>query len=217
MLALTPEQALSHKRLRYIDIRPAEEREAGLGAIPGSIGVPLDEDDETFQRSVERASLGRPVLLVCTSGERARRLAERLAPQFHVDLGYLAGGILRWGEQGLPLFARDPIGASGEQLSAPELSRRLAACFVGELAEVSLDRDLDPLDMLRSCFRRAEVDFEAPSTSELCRVIDHAAAISMDLGTPLDRIAGNLDMIRGLLPPAAADAPAASGDSEAAG
>ncbi len=203
MLALTPDQALAHRRLRYIDIRPPDEREAGLGAIPGSINIPFEGDDEAFVGATERASLGRPLLLVCMSGERARRLADRIAPSFRVDVGYLDGGVLRWGEQGLPLFGREPIGGSGEGLSGSELSRRLAACFVGELAEVSLDRDLDPLDMLRSCFRRADANFEAPTNAELCRVIDHAAAISMDLGTPLSRIATNLDMIRGLLTPAA--------------
>ena len=125
------------------------------------------------------------------------------APVTGFETTFLEGGVLGWSAAGLPLCACRMAPAKPDPVEPRDLPRMLAACFVGELAEVSLDRDIDPLALLRLAFERAGQSYDEPAIDQLHRVLDHAALLSLELGTPLDRVAANLDRMIALLPPPA--------------
>ena len=81
---------------QVIDIRDDDEHEAGH--IAGSRHVPIS------QLSAEAGSIDRerPVVLYCRGGNRSPMAAEALRAS-GFDASNLAGGLLAWAEQGLPL------------------------------------------------------------------------------------------------------------------
>lgn len=196
MTAIHPREALGIPGLVLVDLRPSSERYGGVGFIPGSLHVPGQPDAEHWVAMVrEAAGSGTPVL-VCLSGTRARSLAERHG------WSYLEGGVLAWGAEGLPLAGRPPARPSTDpKIPVEAFPRHMASCFVGELAEAALDQpDLDPLALLHHCFERAGASFTDPTIEGLLRTLDHAALASLTLGTPIARVAANLDHMLSRLP-----------------
>jgi hypothetical protein len=198
MTALHPREVLGIPGLVLVDLRPASERYGGLGFCPGSLGLPWQPGAERWAARVREVAGARMPVLVCMSGSRARSctLAERGA------FPHLEGGVLAWAAEGLPLCGRDPAARSDEPpLSPEEFPRHMAACFVGELADVALDHPhVDPMRLLGRCFERAGVSMTAPTLEGLLHVLDHAALASLELGTPIERVAANLDHMLSRLP-----------------
>jgi rhodanese-related sulfurtransferase len=85
---------------QVIDIRDDDEHEAGH--IAGSRHIPIS------QLSAEAGSIDRerPVVLYCRGGNRSPMAAEALRAS-GFDASNLAGGLLAWAEQGLPLEPED--------------------------------------------------------------------------------------------------------------
>jgi rhodanese-related sulfurtransferase len=85
--------------VRLLDVRTPAEYETAH--IPGAYNVPLDTLGEHAHEI--RTRVNEPVVLVCQSGNRARRAEEALRaaglPQLHV----LGGGMQAWTASGLPL------------------------------------------------------------------------------------------------------------------
>lgn len=199
MTALLPREVLGAPELLLVDIRPVAERYGGVGLVPGSVSVPWQPDDpERWAAAVRAAAASRTPVLVCLSGSRARTCAGAQGS----GLPYLEGGVLGWAAEGLPLCGRDGARSSDEPTIAVEgFPRHMASCFVGELAETALDHpEIDPLAVLHRCFERAGVSFTVPTLEGLLRVLDHAALASLALGTPLERVAANLDHMLSRLP-----------------
>lgn len=201
MDAIDPVAASRSPELLLLDFRPPLERHRGVGFIPGSLGMAISDDPQVAAEQLARLGPAKTPVLVCTSGTRAVALVKRIGPLLEGPLTYLEGGVLGWSAAGLPLCACSFASTPPELVSPEDLPRRLAACFVGELAEVSLDRDLDPLALLRLAFERAGQSFDEPILDQLHPVLDHAALLSLELGTPLERVAANIDHILALLPP----------------
>lgn len=199
MTGIPPREALGIPGLLFVDLRPAAERYGGVGFVPGSVSVPWQPDAERWAAAVREAAGSHTPVLVCLSGSRARACE----PAQRGDLPYLEGGVLAWAAEGLPVCGRDVARASEEPPIAIEaFPRHMAACFVGELAEAALDEpELDPLALLQRCFDREGVSFTAPTLEGLLRVLDRAALASLGLGTPLERVAANLDHMLARLPP----------------
>ncbi|MCA9706831.1 MAG: rhodanese-like domain-containing protein, partial [Myxococcales bacterium] len=135
---MTPLQVLRTPGLALVDIRPVAERYGSVGFVPGSLSIPAVDSPEQTRRMICEAAGDRTPVLVCLSGRRAQHHASCDATQGG-ELAYLEGGVLAWAASGLPV--------SGVNLQpsddAPELAdfpRHMAACFVGQLVEVSLDR-----------------------------------------------------------------------------
>lgn len=198
MTAILPREVLGDPELLLVDIRPVAERYGGVGFVPGSVSVPWQPDAERWDAAVLAAAGSRTPVLVCLSGTRASHCAQAHQGAFP----HLEGGVLGWAAEGLPLCGRDGTRSSDEPSIAVEaFPRHMAACFVGELAETALDQpDLDPLAVLHRCFERAGVSFTAPTLEGLLRVLDQAALASLGLGTPLERVAENLDHMLSRLP-----------------
>lgn len=86
-------------RVRLLDVRTAGEYESVH--ISGAYNVPLDTLSE-HAREI-RASVREPIVLVCQSGQRARRAEEALEAAGLENLHVLEGGIAAWLAAGLPV------------------------------------------------------------------------------------------------------------------
>lgn len=189
-LEVTPAIAAQSRQALIVDVRPAQERWFGMGTIPGSLeicGSPLE-------RVEALADAEKALILVCQSGRRSLDLARHALAN---NVYSLAGGIIGWGSSGYPLCA------SGQDLQAlaqsdarpvglESLRRSLLSCFVAEIAELT-DCEVDPAQLLASCFQDANVEPVNASIKDLVRVMSWAAARSRELGNDYRRIADNLE------------------------
>lgn len=208
MTVIDPLVASRSTELVLVDLRPTTERHCGLGFIPGSIGLPLPDDPSVASEQLDALDPPRLPVLVCTSGARARAQVQRIGGRLERPLAYLDGGVLGWSAAGLPLCACAVPNTASAPIDPQELPRHLAACFVGELAEASLEHGLDPLALLRLAFERAGQSYDEPILDQLHRVLDHAALLSLELGTPLERVAANIDRMVAMLPEQSPSSPA---------
>lgn len=86
-------------RVRLLDVRTAGEYESVH--IGGAYNVPLDTLSE-HSREIQ-ASVQDPIVLVCQSGQRARRAEEALRAAGLENLHVLDGGVNAWIAAGLPV------------------------------------------------------------------------------------------------------------------
>jgi rhodanese-related sulfurtransferase len=84
---------------RVLDVRSAAEFEHGH--IHGAYNVPLHLLSE--HAAEMRAALGHPVVLVCQSGQRARRAEDVLRAAGLTAVRVLDGGMNAWQQAGLPV------------------------------------------------------------------------------------------------------------------
>ena len=95
-----------------IDVREPSEFETGH--IPGSINIPrgvleFQVDAHPAVAHVSDPALShkeRPIVVVCRTGGRAALSAVNLQRLGFADVRSIAGGVLAWGEAGLPLVVR---------------------------------------------------------------------------------------------------------------
>lgn len=95
-----------------IDVREPAEFETGH--IPGSINIPrgvleFQVDAHPAVANVSDPALShkeRPIVVVCRTGGRAALAALSLQRLGFSDVRSVAGGVLAWGEAGLPLVVR---------------------------------------------------------------------------------------------------------------
>ena len=88
-----------HPEVRLLDVRTPAEFETEH--IAGAYNVPLDTLAE--HGAEIRASVADPVVLVCRSGQRARRADEALRAAGMRNLHLLDGGMAAWVAAGLPV------------------------------------------------------------------------------------------------------------------
>ena len=88
-----------HPSTRVLDVRTPGEFEAEH--IAGAYNVPLDTLEEHGQEI--RASVTSPVVLVCRSGQRARRAEAALKAAGMSNLHVLEGGMSAWVAAGQPV------------------------------------------------------------------------------------------------------------------
>jgi rhodanese-related sulfurtransferase len=95
-----------------IDVR--EPDEFATGHIPGSINIPrgvleFQVDAHPAVANVSNPALShkeRPIVVVCRTGGRAALSALSLHRLGFANVRSIAGGVLAWGEAGLPLVVR---------------------------------------------------------------------------------------------------------------
>ena len=95
-----------------IDVREPSEFETGH--IPGAINIPrgvleFQVDAHPAVANVSDTALShkeRPIVVVCRTGGRAALSAVNLQRLGFADVRSIAGGVLAWGEAGLPLVVR---------------------------------------------------------------------------------------------------------------
>ncbi len=79
-------------RFTVVDVRT--EKEYNEGHIPGSINIPVDELENRIHE-LEHAK-GKPLLLVCRSGNRSMFAVMILADKGFENLYNLSGGMMTW-------------------------------------------------------------------------------------------------------------------------
>jgi len=84
-------------QVRVIDVREPHELGGELGAIEGSVSVPMGR----FPQAAQDWPRGEPLLVVCRSGRRSRQVCEQLADLGFKDVTNLRGGMLDYRERGL--------------------------------------------------------------------------------------------------------------------
>ena len=95
-----------------IDVREPSEFETGH--IPGAINIPrgvleFQVDAHPAVANVSDPALShkeRPIVVVCRTGGRAALSAVNLQRLGFADVRSIAGGVIAWGEAGLPLVVR---------------------------------------------------------------------------------------------------------------
>lgn len=95
-----------------IDVREPAEFETGH--VPGSINIPrgvleFQVDAHPAVANVSDPALShkdRPIVVVCRTGGRSALSAVNLQRLGFTDVRSIAGGVIAWGEAGLPLVVR---------------------------------------------------------------------------------------------------------------
>ncbi|MBA2948892.1 rhodanese-like domain-containing protein [Streptomyces himalayensis] len=102
---LTPVQAhqqFTDGQAVLLDVRETDEWNAGHA--PGALHLPLSR--LIAEAGLPPATQGRPVVVICRSGNRSRQAAEVLADQ-GVEACDVIGGMKDWAAQGLPVLDAD--------------------------------------------------------------------------------------------------------------
>jgi rhodanese-related sulfurtransferase len=94
----------SNPDIRILDVRTPGEYETVH--IPGAYNVPLDVLGE-HGREI-RSNVAAPVVLVCQSGQRARKAEQALRGAGMPNLHVLDGGMMAWTSAGLPVVRGTP-------------------------------------------------------------------------------------------------------------
>ncbi len=88
-----------HAEVQIVDVREAAEFDGILGHIEGAVLVPLGE----LKARAAALDKARPVVTVCRSGARSAQAAVLLEKEGFPRIANLAGGMLRWRAQRLPV------------------------------------------------------------------------------------------------------------------
>ncbi|GGC00474.1 MBL fold metallo-hydrolase [Pseudoduganella buxea] len=86
---------------QIVDVREAPEFIDRLGHLPGARLVPLSQ----LPQYLPQLDRERPVIAVCRSGVRSAQACVLLAKAGFGQVANLAGGMLRWNSEGLPVAA----------------------------------------------------------------------------------------------------------------
>ena len=190
---ISAEKLQGKRHLHIVDIRDPEERQSELGFIPGSLFAPDQSSlDELLMIIPEHDS----IVLTCLSGKRSEAMARTLFEAHAADersVYNLEGGVLGWSSANLPLATYEPDDpASFVEDSEADFLIKMRSCFVGEVVEVIVERDLDlnPLELLQMSTHLANMYFNGMPLEE--RVIDFAGYVSWQIGTHLGHIAANM-------------------------
>lgn len=105
---LSPQAAAEMADAQLVDVRTPAEYETSH--VEGARHVPLDE----LQGRAEEFDRERPVVFYCRTGERSQMAVDAFRSSGW-DAYTIAGGLVAWHEQGLPL---DPAGAEVAQHSS---------------------------------------------------------------------------------------------------
>ncbi len=105
---VSPAWVRSAPAARRVDVREPDELLAELGRVEGVELVPL----ATLERAAADWDREQPLVLLCRSGGRSGRAALTLLGMGFTKVASMAGGMLRWNAEGLPVvrgaFAPSP-------------------------------------------------------------------------------------------------------------
>ena len=101
---VTPAWTQAHRNdVRLVDVRQPHELEGKLGHIDGVENVPLDDlttDAAGWDPEAE-------IVVLCRSGGRSGRAAKILRAAGFSRVASMAGGMIRWNDEGRPSTASD--------------------------------------------------------------------------------------------------------------
>jgi rhodanese-related sulfurtransferase len=100
--ALSPNaavQLINREKAVVIDVSEADE--FALGHIGGAKNIPVNEIDAKLAGAVKNKAL--PLVLVCSTGARARRVESAAKQLGYTHVQTLAGGLKAWKAENLPI------------------------------------------------------------------------------------------------------------------
>jgi rhodanese-related sulfurtransferase len=109
---ITPAEAqtqVSKAYSQFVDVRTPEEYAAGHA--PRAVNIPLD----TLDANLDRLETNEPIYLICESGNRSKKAAEKLKEAGFNNVLSVAGGTAAWKAAGLPIETAPPHGTSKEK------------------------------------------------------------------------------------------------------
>jgi glyoxylase-like metal-dependent hydrolase (beta-lactamase superfamily II)/rhodanese-related sulfurtransferase len=119
-------EALQKKGAIVLDTRPSAQY--GAGHVPGSLNIGLSGQFASWAGALISPKV--PIVLVTEEADQVREAQTRLARVGIENVaGYLAGGILEWHREGMPL-------ATTEQIGVEELDARLREGSAGRVLDV---------------------------------------------------------------------------------
>lgn len=95
-------QMINHQQAVLVDIRDQNSFESAH--IVGSIHIPQDILEEKVS-SINKYKT-KPLILICAIGNLAPKLLQNLSSQGFEQVYYLAGGIVAWQKDNLPVLTR---------------------------------------------------------------------------------------------------------------
>jgi len=103
---ILPQAAYQHqqKGALLIDVREDDERAQGMAE--GALGVAMNRLQASPAAYLPGPHV--PILLICRSGQRSKRVAAQLLQQGYTQVFSVQGGTLRWQEDGLPMQLPEP-------------------------------------------------------------------------------------------------------------
>jgi len=144
-------------RFHVVDVREPHEFQGALGHIPGAESIPLGRIDA----AAERLRGGREVLAVCRSGQRSARACQRLAELGVAPPTNLAGGMIAWSREGLPVERR-----------AMESLEQLLGSLGAWLAQVTGRNLLEAQHRLEALLQEAGASWDEPTAAGVDRALD---------------------------------------------
>lgn len=90
--------AANREGLFLVDVRQPAEFHGELGRVTGAVLTPVDQVD----RVAPHWERGRPIVLICRSGNRSLKAAHVLEQMGFREVASMRGGMLAWNEAGLP-------------------------------------------------------------------------------------------------------------------
>jgi rhodanese-related sulfurtransferase len=85
--------------VQVIDVREPQEFDGALGRIAGARLIPLG----SLLNNTQQLSKEKPIVVVCRSGARSAQATVLLRNAGYTKVANLAGGMLRWRGQRLPV------------------------------------------------------------------------------------------------------------------
>src|SRR5574337_66734 len=129
---ISPREALQRQRVGalLLDVREPYEHATGMAA--GAVALPLGD---VPRRIVDIApDKAREILAICAHGQRSLRAAHALQQLGYSNLASVAGGTVRWINEGLPMAK-----AGGDEDFYDRYSRHLRLPEVGEAGQRKLE------------------------------------------------------------------------------
>lgn len=166
--------ATAHARLAElhpVDVRAEHEFRGPLGRVPGSSLIPLPD----LEARARELPTGRPLLLVCRSGNRSGKACEKLGALGVGPVLNLAGGMIAWNRAQLPVEHSEP-GSLKELLE-------LVVAWVAQVGPLTPDA---AREVFGERLGRLGSSFDAPSPAALDQVLDFVEESLTQTGGPPD-------------------------------
>ena len=94
---------------QFVDVRTPEEY--GGGHAARAVNIPLD----TLDANLGRLETNEPIYLICESGNRSKKAADKLKEAGFNNVASVTGGTAAWKSAGLPMETAAPHGATKKQ------------------------------------------------------------------------------------------------------
>lgn len=100
-------------KVQVVDVREAQEFTDAAGHVPGARLLPSSQ----LTARIGEIAMSRPVVAVCRSGTRSAQATVLLKKAGFEEVANMAGGMLRWQAESLPVGYGDPLEAEGRPRS----------------------------------------------------------------------------------------------------